>query len=361
MTGSRERGTVRSDLPQRGQGVGVERVPLAVIIATKNRSDAIERYAFASLERSVFRDFVCVVWDASDDERTRAVAESAGWSFPLRYFKAPRAGLTSQRNDAAGYVLKHIPSVRYVLFIDDDSELSCEALEGVLRSFEDDLVWGVNVPQAPLLEKREGARKGVGRGRLSRAALRSRVVTSYLHNKGACPEAHGIGAQWLSGCGMAFRREVFEELGLCFPEAFQRFGGYALGEDVALSFYLHKKKGKRLVNAVSGTLRHHASGGARLNVANMAASKWYNFHLLFECLYDDVRGPGLLWLKVKFKLFMLAAALKLLIRARSVDAASLFRGIGFARAALREFHAERRIETLFFRVQQKQDKNKIKR
>ena len=52
MTGSRERGTVRSDLPQREQGVGAERVPLAVIIATKNRSDTIERYAFASLERS---------------------------------------------------------------------------------------------------------------------------------------------------------------------------------------------------------------------------------------------------------------------------------------------------------------------
>ena len=67
-------------------GMGLRRemltVPLAVIIATKNRSEAIERYALASLERSEFRDFVCVVWDANDDERTRKVVEGA-WTFPL--------------------------------------------------------------------------------------------------------------------------------------------------------------------------------------------------------------------------------------------------------------------------------------
>ena len=181
-------------------------------------------------------------------------------------------------------------------------------------------------------------------------------MTSYLHNRGTCPEPNDIDVDWLSGCGMAFRREVFGELGLRFPEAFQRFGGYALGEDLALSFYLHRKMGRKLKNAVSGTLRHYAAGGARLNVANMAASKWYNFHLLFECLYDDVRGPRLLWLKVKFKLFMLAAALKLLFRARSLDLLSLFRGIDSACSALREFHVERSIKTLVRRIDGTEEK-----
>ena len=319
-------------------------VPLAVIIATKNRSEAIERYALASLERSTFRDFACVVWDASDDERTRKVVEDGAWTFPLRYFKAPRSGLTSQRNDAVDYVLEHIPSARYVLFIDDDSELSEDALEGILQTFGDEEVWGVNVPHAPILEE-DGNREKEIRNKVL-ASSRSRVMTSYLHNRGTCPEPNGIDVDWLSGCGMAFRREVFEELGLRFPEAFQRFGGYALGEDLALSFYLHKKKGRKLKNPVSGTLRHYAAGGARLNVANMAASKWYNFHLLFGCLYDDVRGPRLLWLRIKFKLFMLAAALKLLRRARSFDVVSVLRGIAAAKRALREFHVNRDIRTL---------------
>ena len=328
--------------------------PLAVIIATKNRSEAIERYALASLDRSAFRDFVCVVWDASDDDHTRKTAEDGGWTFPLRYFKAPRPGLTSQRNDAVDYVLKHIPSVRYVLFIDDDSELLQDALEGVLQTFGDEEVWGVNVPHAPILEGDGNEEKEIRKK--SRASFGSRVMTSYLYNRGTCPEPHGIDVDWLSGCGMAFRREVFGELGLRFPEEFQRFGGYALGEDSALSFYLHRKMGRKLKNAVSGTLRHYAAGGARLNVANMAASKWYNFHLLFECLYDDVRGPRLLWLKIQFKLFMLAAALKLLFRARSLDLLSLFRGIGSARVALREFHAERSIKTLFRRIDGTEEK-----
>jgi len=109
--------------------------------------------------------------------------------------------------------------------------------------------------------------------------------------------------------------------------------------------------GRKLKNAVSGILRHYAAGGARLNVANMAASKWYNFHLLFECLYDDVRGPRLLWLKVKFKLFMIAAALKLLFRARSLDLLSLFRGVVAAKRALREFHENRDIRTLICRLE----------
>ena len=114
--------------------------------------------------------------------------------------------------------------------------------------------------------------------------------------------------------------------------------------------------GMHIVNSLGGHFFHYPAGGARLNVVNMAASKWYNFHLLFDCLYDDVRGPRRLWLKVKFKLFMLAAALKLLFRARSLDLLSLFRGIDSACSALREFHAERSIKTLFRRIDGTEEK-----
>ena len=306
-------------------------VPMAVIIATKNRSAEIAQYALASLERSAFRDFVCVVWDASDDERTREVAEGVAWTFPLRYFRAPRSGLTSQRNDAVDYVLRCLPSVRYVLFIDDDSELSRHALEGLRISFENKEIWGVNVPHVFAIRERHQSKVEPN------AVSRSRVMTSYLHNKSSCPEEQGIEVEWLSGCSMAFRREVFEELGLRFPEEFQRFGGYSLGEDVALSFYLHKKMNKKLVNSCLGMLCHHAAQGARLNVANMAASKWYNFHLLFDCIYDDVHGARLFWLKFKFKLFMVVAVFKLLLRARSFDLAFLIEGVSEANAALRKF------------------------
>ena len=92
---------------------------IAVIIATKDRCKDIEIHAFASLERSAFRDFVCVVWDASDDDKTERVVQGKVWNFQLKYFKAPRVGSSSQRNDAVEYVLQTYPSIRYVLFMMD--------------------------------------------------------------------------------------------------------------------------------------------------------------------------------------------------------------------------------------------------
>ena len=103
---------------------------------------------------------------------------------------------------------------------------------------------------------------------------------------------------------------------------------------------------KKMINSVQGTLCHHAAGSARLNVMNMAASKWHNFHLLFDAIYDDVAGARLLWLKIQFKLFMCAAALKLLIRARSFDIVSVLKGIKAARVALREFYETQDIKLL---------------
>lgn len=307
-----------------------------VIIATKNRAEALKKYALPSLEHSVFQDAVCLLWDASEDDSTQSVVEQGRWDFSLKYMKAPRAGLTSQRNDATEYVLKTYPSVRYLLFIDDDSELSSDALQGVTRSFEDNNVWGVNIPHVVSFKNNV----------LVQSKALTRRVTSYLHNRSACPEPCGIPVEWLSGCGMAFRIEVFRELGLRFPEIFQKFGGYALGEDLALSFYLHKKLNKKMINAEFSALRHHSYGSARLDIERMAASKWYNFHLLFDAIYDDIRGYKYLLLRAQFKLFMCAAALKLLIRARSFDGLSVFRGIKAAGVALREYRQTSDIKNL---------------
>ena len=81
----------------------------------------------------------------------------------------------------------------------------------------------------------------------------------------------------------------------------------------------------------------------------MAASKWYNFHLLFAALYDDVQGARLLWLKLKFKLFMAVAAIKCLIRARSLDPFPVLQGIREARKALKEYRKSKEIKDLFLK------------
>lgn len=317
---------------------------LAVIIATKNRSADIERHALASLERSLFRDFICVVWDASDDDKTERVIYTQAWNFQLCYVKAPRVGSSSQRNDAVDHVLKAYPSVQYVLFMDDDCEISPDALEGILATFALPEASFVNLPMHP-------TNAGEGEARWA-AWLKRRLgwnrygATDFLYNYKSSEGKPGEMADWAGGSCIAADAEVFHE-GYFFPEDFQRFGGYALGEDFAFTFYLNKKKGKRIINSLGGYFLHFPSRGGRLNVAGMAASKWYNFHLLFAALYDDVRGARLLWLKLKFKLFMVIAALKCLVRARSLNPLPALRGIGEARKALKEYRRSKDIEKLF--------------
>lgn len=319
---------------------------IAVIIATKNRSEAIEKYALPSIERSSFRDFACIVWDASDDDATKDVIAQERWSF-VDYHKAPRSGLTSQRNDAAEYALQAYPALRYVIFIDDDCELSSDALEAVCKTFKDTNSPIVNLPMYPL--EGEGNRSCITEFIKRCIGFNRRGATEFLYNYGPLHEQHGVNVDWASGGGMALNVDIFKIDRCFFPEAFQRFGGYALGEDFAYSLFLNKKMNKNIMNSKAGHFLHHAAKGGRPNVKNMASSKWYNFHLLFDAIYDDVKGFRLLWLKIKFKLFMAAAAVKLLIRARSLNIPAVLRGIAEAKNALKEFYKTDDIKKLFIR------------
>ncbi len=319
---------------------------LAVVIATKNRADALEKYALSGLELSDFRNFVCVVWDASEDTAGRDVCEADRWSFPVYYRKAARTGSAFQRNDAVHYILTKFSDVCWIVFMDDDCRFSSEALRGMVETFQNS---GMSPSIVNLQMKPSEA---VGAGFRPKKFLRSRLginrhgATSFLYNYGGEDELPGSDIEWACGGGMAVDVSIFREHGVFFPEAFQRFGGYALGEDFAFSFFVFKKLGRCIVNSLYGHFVHYAAGGSRLNIANMAASKWHNFHLLFDAIYDDVSGPKLWWLKIQFKLFMCAAAIKLLIRARSFDVVSVIKGINAARAALKEFHATQNIKWL---------------
>ena len=317
---------------------------IAVVIATKNRYEDIQRHAFASLERSAFRDFVCVVWDASDDDRTRDSVQRKSLNFQCMYFKAPRRGSSSQRNDAVEYVLQTYTSVQYILFMDDDCEISPDTLDGILETFKMSDVSLVVLPIYPSSGEREAVWVSWVKRRLG---WNHYGATDFLYNYKSSEGKPGGMAEWAGGSCIAADVNIFAKEGHFFPEEFQHFGGYALGEDFAFSFFLHKKKGKRIVNSLRGHFLHFPAKGARLNVAGMVASKWYNFHLLFDALYSNRHGRSLLWLKLKFKLFMVLAAFKCLIRTRSLNPLPALRGIKEARMALKEYHGTQDIKKLF--------------
>jgi GT2 family glycosyltransferase len=231
-------------------------------------------------------------------------------------------------------VLTAYPSVRWAVFIDDDCELSEDALDGVAETFRsDEAVLLVNIPLKSAAPPSFRARV---RRRIKRCLGMTRHgATPFLYNYGGEDETPGGNAEWTSGGGMAVDVSVFKELRVFFPEAFQRFGSYALGEDFAFSFFIFKKLHGRILNSLRGHFSHYAAGSSRLDIENMAASKWYNFHLLFDAVYDIPAGPKKARLAFAYKLFMYAAALKLLIRARSLDVFAAARGIAEARTAYR--------------------------
>lgn len=313
---------------------------LAIIIATRNRVQALEQYSLSSLARSDFQDFICLIWDASEDDSTCVLAHDERWKFPLEYHKAQRPGSASQRNDAVGHVLDHYPSVRYILFIDDDCELYPGALEGVLQSFEDPSVWGVGIPILSHLKERNHT---WGR-------TRRRYVTSYMKPVNIRPERNGDVVEWLVGCSMAFRIEAFRNLRLCFPEAFQRFGGYALSEDVALSYGLYKIEGHKLILSLSGTLYHHSASGGRLDLLALSAARWYNHHLLFELVNCDSKGWRLALRRMRLAVYWFNRSMRYLFRGRFHDFATYLRGIAKGQKALGEYRQTQDIRTLIKRL-----------
>ena len=111
---------------------------VSVIIATRNRSEALETISLPSLAKQSFKDFEVIIWDASDDDKSKVVVKNFIKSHPdmvVRYFKAPRTGLPSQRNDAVKVAKGEI-----IYFIDDDSELSVDAIEIVFKTLHNTLI-----------------------------------------------------------------------------------------------------------------------------------------------------------------------------------------------------------------------------
>jgi glycosyltransferase involved in cell wall biosynthesis len=279
---------------------------LAVIIATKDRSEAIESISLPSLAKSTFRDFVCLVWDASQDETTRNIIENGDWAFTVFYTRAPRIGLPSQRNDAVLYVLQ------YIVFIDDDTELSPDALEGVYRTSQDLEVWGISIPFAS--DPYASSRVRCAMHKIFRFLLKAPgrgVLLPCCYFYLTPLEIKGAEVDWTVGCGMAFRMEVFSKLGCFFPEPFQHFGGYAPYEDQAFSFHLKHCLKRKFVNSVCGTQIHHHLPGGRLNVKNLFAARWYNSRLFFDDIYSRYCGDrycffAYYWRLWVFKIFYFA-------------------------------------------------------
>lgn len=267
-------------------------IPLVVVIATKDRHLALKYISLPSLQNSFFQDFRVVIWDASTSDLSRQIVDKFVPELAIDYVKAPRTGLASQRNDATQFVLLKYQTVKYFLFIDDDSKLSPDAIEGVISTFETySTVWGVNVPLHRPGYDYDYGRNTDATGRFRYSAVRDRLashrrVTFYMLQEQPLCDPNDVTIGWIQGGGMAVRKEVFSELGLFYNEDLELFGGYALGEDFFFSVELASRYKKNLWNSIHGYFRHMEVPTGRVNGSNLAAANFYNYRLAFDIMNE---------------------------------------------------------------------------
>lgn len=84
----------------------------------------------------------------------------------------------------------------------------------------------------------------------------------------------------LWGCDMAFRKEIFR--GHHFDERMQKYGGYALWEDLLFTHQLHGE-GLQLCIAEKGLVTHRAAPGGRIeNQFNKGRIDGYNASIVWK-------------------------------------------------------------------------------
>lgn len=284
---------------------------LTVIIATLNRSKSINEISLPSLLKQDTTDFEVLIWDASEDDLTEKAVESYQSAFAergvaLRYVRAPRRGSASQRNDAVKEANGDI-----VFFIDDDSEVSPSGVSSVAAAFEkNEKLYGAALPLATVLAKNQTSSFGLSRGIITAAKKIFWKESNYRQIKRSTinilPKTDApSAAEWLSGGDMAYRKSVFDELR--FDERLERFGGYALGEDMDLSHRVMLHYGEPLQILPGGSVTHHQAEGGRLDSVKMSAAYFYNFRIIRDNFikYDNRKFEVLSFLWERRILFTL--------------------------------------------------------
>jgi len=173
-----------------------------------------------------------------------------------------------------------------IFFIDDDSEVSPDGISALIETFEDKNIFGVGLKLKSKNERKNQSNlksffrklyyiifriQHYGHGRI--------VMLSGYNISPNNDEEHLKRIEWLSGCSMSFRQEIFKNHS--FEEKLQKFGGYAFGEDLQFSYCIFKNKMK-LVLAKKGYIIHHQSQGGRLNLRNQFAAQIFNQFIIWK-------------------------------------------------------------------------------
>lgn len=261
---------------------------ISVVIVTKNRSEALAEISLPSLLSQKNRGFEVILWDASADDLSCLVAKSFVERFKsrgvdLRYFKAPRVGSASQRNDSV-----RVAKGSIIFFIDDDSEVSSEGLSSIDSCFEKNtrcMGIGLTVKDIPIGSEYRESQPSLKDSFYSLIGYRKKRTVSLSGSAKGISAPPGS-AQWLSGGSMAFRREVFDSMS--FNEKLETFTPYAMCEDIDFSYRVFKKFKAPLLVADGGMVTHRPKLTDRISGSwQKAATLYYNRYILMKTTSEE--------------------------------------------------------------------------
>jgi GT2 family glycosyltransferase len=250
---------------------------ISVIICTRNRFDDFIRTLPSIAEQILTPDELIVV-DSSEETKLDGYLNSVKLPFPVRYFHSP-PGLTLQRNHGIRESKGDL-----IFFFDDDVDLDKNYLAEVEKVFASDIKQEIGAVGGMIVEHSSPtARLRLEQFtfyvlRLIFGVVGTRNGKFYPSGMPSHPHKNQPSGfiECLSGCCMAFRREVFEKVK--FDEALAHYG---LMEDVDISKQT-LDAGYKIYYQTSATLFHNESPMNRLKVQQWAEMSVVNYDYLFR-------------------------------------------------------------------------------
>jgi GT2 family glycosyltransferase len=242
-------------------------VSISAIIPTIGRPAYLRLCLETLLAQTVKVDEVIII-DASSDSATHDIVSDNAWELKglnCRYFRYSQPNAAAQRNFGVEQ-----SSGEWLLFLDDDVELTETWVEEMLRPMRDDLSvaatlgaisnqpYAVPTPIWCLYYRLiAGHKPEEAQGMVVGAA----VISGFTSG---CDVSRPI--EWLGGGASAIRRSVFNHVGGFAPY----FTGPSPGEDIDLGYRISRKW--HILFVPSAKLYHHAAAAGRVNLT------WHQYY-----------------------------------------------------------------------------------
>ncbi len=255
-------------------------VTISVIICTKNRFDDFKETVESLIGQYRLPNELVVV-DSSDNDNLRQYLGSIELPCKYRYIHTV-PGLTYQRNIG----VKNSDG-DLILFFDDDVELDPNYIGLVEKAFEEDAARLVGAVGGRISNSLEAERmvfafwlKRKFFNILRYVFMQSDFGSGLFRYSGMPTHPHLLRSsryiECLSGCCMAFRREVFRSV-----QFDENLSGYCYMEDADIS-KLVLGAGYKIYYEASAVLNHKVSEQDRLMAGQFAEMAVLNYHYLFQ-------------------------------------------------------------------------------